>query len=220
MAYYEGTQPARYIWANKRYLPIPHLYQHITPTHYVTVIPTTPNGATTYSIAPIKRIMLPNQATDPGHQLMDLGRPDLLKTMDMGEDTSWVMEAIHTGSLITCHDGSYMPKLAPDICSAALVVSCSKTKCVGTWTVVEKTTASTASNYRGEILGAILNGLLLWGECRNTQTKIPPIATGCDNMGVIRQARSWSNSLPERQPQADVLRCLRNLLSNLPVVVH
>jgi hypothetical protein len=57
-SYYAGTQPARYMQANKRYLPISHLHQHIMPTHYATMIPATPNGVTIHSISPIKRITI------------------------------------------------------------------------------------------------------------------------------------------------------------------
>ena len=39
--------------------------------------------------------------------------------ISFSSDLSWIVEAIQRGSLFCCTDGSYMKKLAPEICGAA-----------------------------------------------------------------------------------------------------
>jgi len=64
-------------------------------------------------------------------------------------------------SLVVNHHGSYMPKVAQDICSCAAVIYCKITQRYATCTWEEKTSRATADNYRAEILGDILAQLLV-----------------------------------------------------------
>jgi hypothetical protein len=204
------------------YFPSPTPVWHEAPRCYVTVHRGTHGRLILHSTGSIKSRPGDNADARGGlaRQISDLGREDLLRTLNIGEDDDWITAALFRGSLITCHDGSYMPDLEPAVCSAALVFVCTHTGRMGTWTTAEKTTALTASNYRGEGIGAILNGLLLWAGSRALPASLPTVVTGCDNMGIICQARNCSSSLPEKQPQADVIRCLRNVLSRLPCLVQ
>jgi hypothetical protein len=43
-----------------------------------------------------------------------------------------------------------------------------------------------------------------------------PVVTGCDNMGLVLRLRTPNGPLPERQPQADVIRTIQTTLSQVP----
>jgi hypothetical protein len=135
------------------------------------------------------------------------------RTLDVGEDGAWLGTAIRNGSLIMVHDGTYQPGQAGDVCAAALVLFCTKTGRLGTATAAEKTSSKTASNFRAEAIGGILAGLILLATDTAGDTPTTPVIIGCDNTGVISHATQPPGPLPEKQPQADVIRALRTILS-------
>jgi hypothetical protein len=85
----------------------------------------------------------------------------LWKHLKCDGDGSWVLDAIIAGSLDIVHDGSYMKKVAPKVCSIsmALIMRCRNTDQELTCTWVEL--SASADNYRGELLGGLCCSLLL-----------------------------------------------------------
>ena len=57
------------------------------------------------------------------------------------------------------HDGSYMEKVDPTICSAAFIMKCLDLGNIAEGSLIEKTEA--ADNYRAKALAAIVGGLSL-----------------------------------------------------------
>jgi hypothetical protein len=110
-----------------------------------------------------------------------------------------------------------MPDLDPSICSAAVVVTCTKSGRVGRIQVCEKTDAISASNYRAEIIGGLLASHIL----RTLDSLITEGTTGaqiyCDNLGVVHHAHHPYRTLSERQAQADVLSVFVNNLRNTTI---
>jgi hypothetical protein len=141
------------------------------------------------------------------------GDGSLGRNLNLGEDDEWVRTAVQNGSLIMIHDGSYQPELACDVCAAALVIFCTSTGRLGTATAAERTSPLVASNFRAEGIGGILAGLILHAAAVRGVTATHPVIIGCDNLGVISHAQHPPGSLPEKQPQADVVRALRAILS-------
>lgn len=79
---------------------------------------------------------------------------------------------------------------------------------------MEKSDNKTASNYRGEILGAIATQLLIKFAIEGRDiTGHKPIVLVCDNMGVVKHGNEPKNPLSEKQCQADLLGFLKNLIS-------
>jgi hypothetical protein len=71
----------------------------------------------------------------------------------------WIREGLEAGSLSIAHDRSYMPKELTTLSSAGIIIYCRNTK---QWLKVSVTERSkAASNYRGELLGAVLALLIL-----------------------------------------------------------
>jgi hypothetical protein len=84
--------------------------------------------------------------------------------------------------------------------------------------VVEKADAHTASNYRGEGIGGIMNGILLWLWAAMQQTQpYWTVTKNCNNMEIIHHACQHAKPLPEWQAQVDAVWCLKGVLSFLPM---
>jgi hypothetical protein len=136
-------------------------------------------------------------------------------------DIEWILTAISHSSLIIAHDGSYMPHLSSSTCSASVVFLCQQTGKLGAFTVCEKTNEYTASNYRGELLGGLIATHLLVMAVKYMNIKPTDTLIYCDNMGVVTHGNNPYRSLPEKQPQADILLPFRsNLLSLAPGIKY
>ena len=104
------------------------------------------------------------------------------------------MDGITNGTLVTVHDGSYMEKLDPSVCSAAVVLHCTKAKCTRIITAVERTDPFTASNFRGEGIGGVLNAGLIYAlhQCMGEEmSSVSSVRMGCDNMGIVRHGNDF-----------------------------
>jgi hypothetical protein len=103
--------------------------------------------------------------------------------VDNGGD--WILKSLVAGSLEIVHDGSFMKKVSPKVCSMALWMQCWLTqqslKC--TWVEL----SNSADNYRGELLGAVCCSLILKAAA-SAPAPYPkaPLSWHCDNMGVIK----------------------------------
>ena len=120
--------------------------------------------------------------------------------MDIDGTGDWIPKAIQTGLLVIAHDGSYKPLLDKSICAAGIVLICTKTGLMGKISVCEQTDANTASNYRGELLGAMISSHIIctasdFAPCGKT-TRLY-----CDNMGVIHHALHPHAKLKSKQAQ-------------------
>ena len=140
-------------------------------------------------------------------------RNRLWDNIDIDGTGDWIPEAIQTGSLVIAHDGSYKPLLDKSICSAGIVFVCTKTGLMGKISVCEQTDAITASNYRGELLGAMISSHIIrtasdFAPCGKT-TRLY-----CDNMGVIHHALHPHAKLKSKQAQSDVLASFKRNLAN------
>ena len=75
------------------------------------------------------------------------------------DDGEWIRLGLMHGSLICVHDGSYMPKIDPHICSAAFIIKCTATGKIAKGSIVER--SDDANNYRAEALGSMMLLLVL-----------------------------------------------------------
>ena len=112
------------------------------------------------------------------------------------------------GTLLLIHDGSYMQKLDPTICSAAYKLTCTTTGKSAVGSIVEQ--SDHADNYRAEGLGALAGLLVLYaGTGRRLPYKL--VKAYCDNKGIVSHGTS-DRPLPEKQAQADVLRLIKQYI--------
>ena len=139
------------------------------------------------------------------------GNQSLWRTLKCDGDGAWIGQGLLSGTLLVAHDGSYMKEIAPDVCSAAVMIYCSQTLQTCTCTIVEQ--SPSAGSYRGEILGAILAQLILRAASLGIIGPFPVLQEDCDNNGVVLHGNNFLKPLPTSQTQADVLRVMKKLIS-------
>ena len=110
------------------------------------------------------------------------------------------------GSLLIGHDGSYMPMVANDVCSFAVVLHCTREDKYADVTGVERSTKRLADNYCTEILGGCCAQLIVKAAIagRGVLGSATP-CFGCDNMGIVLHGTNYWRPLLEKQAQSDVL---------------
>jgi len=133
-------------------------------------------------------------------------------------DGEWIADGLANGTLLIVHDGSYMRNVDKTVCSAAYMIYCvaTKQKCKGS--VVER--SSSADNYRAEILGGLVVQLILRAATSGRRCNFQPVQIDCDNDGVVKHGNAPARALKEKQAQADMLRCLKQLVIEQPLVVN
>jgi hypothetical protein len=135
-------------------------------------------------------------------------------------DGAWLFEAFDRGSLVACHNGSFMPDDDESRCSAAVVLLCKDTGHLATITYCEFTAPGIASNYCGELIGSIATTAAFITLRSSTTTYTwRTYNMFCDNMGVVLHANARFKPLPEKQAQADLLYLLRHNLDRLEMAV-
>lgn len=115
----------------------------------------------------------------------------------------------------TVHDGSYMPKMTTEVCSAAVLI-CDKES--GEWlscVIAEKSLS--ADNYRGEIVMALL---LIKAATAGQVEPDHPLHCYCDNMCVVKHAHHPDWTLRENQAQANVLSLMKHITTILSTTVE
>ena len=146
--------------------------------------------------------------------------PGLWNQLECDDDGWWIKDALLQGSLYLVSDGSYQRDVDPEVCSCAFTIRCRSTKKKLECTWVEK--SPDASNYRGELLGALGYTLVMKAVCEEDRDltvdplTLPQGKAFCDNMGVVKHGRVPNKTLSEKQVQADILGHIKYLLRNLP----
>jgi hypothetical protein len=154
--------------------------------------------------------------------LLAWGQGSLWKQLYANGDIQWISDAYTRGSLVLCHDGSYMPHQDEARCSAAVVILCTWSANQAHVVFCELTDPDTASNYRGEIIGGVIATLLLraLSVCAPPPPPAKILPIYCDNLGVVCHGNAYLRSLPEKQVQQDVLCLLRQNIMSLPHPVN
>jgi ribonuclease HI len=106
-----------------------------------------------------------------------------------------------------------MQETSTTICLAGVVMYCRISKSWLKLSIAEKSDA--ASNYRGELLGAVMALLILRAAMENEdpETRAQQVIL-CDNRGVISHGNASLQSLTEKQMQADLIRLTKLLSRN------
>ena len=87
--------------------------------------------------------------------------PSLWRSLHCDGDGSWIYRALYLKTLVITHGGSYMPKVAKDICLGACVIYCKATHQRAHCLWVERTSNALADNYRGELLAGVCAQLIV-----------------------------------------------------------
>ncbi len=117
------------------------------------------------------------------------------------------------GSLLIGHDGLYMPMVANDVCSCAVVHHCLREDKYAEVTWVERSTKRSADNYRADILGGCCAQMIVKAVVagRGVLGSATP-CFGCENMGVVLQGKNYWHPLLKKQAQSNVLQYFKQLI--------
>lgn len=199
----------RFQWNHSAYGPSPG-------THYASVRPIDQMTVTLHSSIAMPRAL--TQPTNFWHVLRSFENQSLFNNFVCDGDGEWIHRGLIMGSLVICHDGSYQPLLATDVCSAAFMIYCRHTGYRAKGVIAER--SSDADNYRAEILGGLMVQLVLRAATRSAASPYRPVIVDCDNMGVVNHGNSFRDPLPIGQSQADVLRSFKLLVADNPLPVR
>lgn len=137
--------------------------------------------------------------TEPGGSFKEVLRSfknqSLWSCLDYDGNGEWIHRGLLMGSLCTVHDGSYMKELSERVCSAAVVIYCKVSKKRLKCAVAEET--DQADNYRGEILGGVLDQLLLRAATARRSSPYKEVVVHCDNRGVLTHGNDPYKKLKE-----------------------
>ena len=115
---------------------------------------------------------------------------------------------------------SYQKDVDPEVCLCAFCLVCTESLRQISCTWVER--SSCASNYRGELLGALGYLLILKAvlpdDCDTMVDALTlPISDAFfDKIGVVKHSRLPLKALTEKQVQSDILGHIKYLLRSLP----
>jgi hypothetical protein len=102
-----------------------------------------------------------------------------------------------------------MPVQSTNLCSAGVIIYCRHTSQWLKASIVEQSEA--ASNYRGELLGAVMALLIIHAATVGVTILQPCMTLFCDNNGVLSHGNFPRTSLPEKQQQTDLIRLSKYL---------
>jgi hypothetical protein len=141
--------------------------------------------------------------------LENYGNPSLWANLNVDGNGEWIWASIKANTLVIAHDGSYMPEQSTNLCSAGVIIYCQHTSQWLKTSIVEQSEAT--SNYRGELLGAVMALLIIRAATTGVTNLQPCMTLFCDNNGVLSHGNSPRTSLPKKQQQADLIWFLKYL---------
>ncbi len=181
-----------------------------TGTHFTSVTMCRERVAMLHSVAAFSRP--PPIFTTFLDRLRSYGNDSLWSDLSVDGNGECIGDnAIH-GNLCIAHDGSYMANKSQFLCSVGVIFYCRRTYLWLRVSITERSDA--ASNYRGELLGAVLALLILREASEGLGVPFPCILLHCDNRGVISHGNSLLTALSETQRQADLIQLVKCLSSS------
>ena len=199
---YSLRSGSRFRWTHSKQVKPPWL-------RYASVTTITDDIVALHSSAPPPILTLPSY--DFWSVLRSFDNQSLWDNFDCDGDGSWLTNGMANGTLVAVHDGSYMREVEPNACSAAYMIRCNATGLRAKGSVAEW--SESADNYRAEILGGIMTQLVLRAASCDPTLAFKEVTVDCDNKGVVLHGNSAWRPLKEKQAQADVLRCFKQLIN-------
>jgi hypothetical protein len=136
---------------------------HHLGTHFASITMLDLGSAIMHSKAPFPSPRAPLGTFH--NRLSSYRNPSLWENLSVDGDGEWICTGIIGGSLCISHNGSYMGKESSSLCSAGIIIYCQS---LHQWLKASVAKFSdTASNYRGELLGAAIALLILCAVAAN-----------------------------------------------------
>jgi hypothetical protein len=142
--------------------------------------------------------------------LQGWGETWLWDDLKVSGGTGWLAEAIQDESIVAVSDGSYLPKLYPNLCSTALIFECTRGR--GRLVVSFAEKSSSANTYRGKLLGLMAVHLILLAVSTVSPDIQGSVHIYSDCLGALKKVKDLPHErIPSRCWHADILK---NILVN------
>jgi hypothetical protein len=142
-----------------------------------------------------------------------------LEASSFPDDPAHLILAIQEGRAQGVCDGSYMPKLAPDLGAAAWTIEDPTTQQAMAGVTQTSGEEHEVDSYRSELQGvhAMLFGLLAF--CTFYNITEGGVTLGCDNSNCVRHGRGDWQKVSLSTKHADLIRAIRVLKHKLPITI-
>jgi hypothetical protein len=91
-------------------------------------------------------------------RLDSFGNGSLWENLSYDSDREWIQDGLRGGSLCIAHNGSYMAEESTNLCLVGVIIFCLSSR---QWLKLFAELSDAASNYCGELLGAVIALLIL-----------------------------------------------------------
>ena len=129
------------------------------------------------------------------------------KNLSYMGDGKWLYEANSRSTLLCISDGSYIREFHPIVCSAAIIMEC--TRGGGRLTLTFANRSNLANAFRGELLGLMAIHLILVSLHKSRPNLTGAVQIHSDCMGALKTLQSLPESwIPPNWKHADILKTI------------
>ena len=125
----------------------------------------------------------------------------------------WFRDALTNGTAMMVADGSYSRELDPHLSGTGWVIACTRSQHVVKGSFFER--SSTASSYRGELLGMVAIHALVATAAAVYDLPAHQGSIHCDNLGALGKARAHGRRVKSSLKQGDLVRAIRAMKQGL-----
>jgi hypothetical protein len=130
------------------------------------------------------------------------------------DNFDWIRQAIAEGTLTCVTDGSYIKQVCPHLCSAAVILECSKGR--GRLVLSFPERSKNANAYRGELLGLLSIHLLLLSFNTTWPTLRGTVHIYSDCLGALNKVKNLPpHRIPSKCKHSDILKTIMANCGNL-----
>ena len=129
--------------------------------------------------------------------------------LEIGDDLTWLANAIQEGTAVAVTDGSYNKKLAPNISGAGWIIRCKVSGKEVRGSFSEYSTS--AGSYRGELLGTLAINTFLLAIEEYYQLHKNETVVFYDNKGAVYTFSKKTKRVPSGIKHADIQRAKRSV---------
>lgn len=129
--------------------------------------------------------------------LKSFGGEWMWEHLEIGDDLTWLANAIQEGTAVAVTDGSYNKKLAPNISGAGWIIRCKASGKEVRGSFSEYSTS--AGSYRGELLGTLAINTFLLAIEEYYQPHKNETVVFCDNKGAVYTFSKKDEASPFRR---------------------
>lgn len=135
------------------------------------------------------------------------------------DDLSLIIQALNQGTAILVSDGSYKPMVSPRLGSAGWIFECQSTTATCRGRCQTSGQPREVTPYRSELQGIHTGLLAVSAVCAFCGVSMGSLRVGCDNLNGVNLSRKKALNVPMSTKHVDLIRAIRTIVSELPILV-